>query len=96
MCENKDADQQRGSRVADQCLCFRYTGNKFPLFPTSDISSLYVSSLAKQSDLCRTDIVENPQEIFYSGATYIMDTLYHTEQPKTLLGVLFNFFDPAG
>ena len=26
MRENKDADQQRGNRVADQRLCFRYTG----------------------------------------------------------------------
>ena len=23
-CENKDADQLRGNREADQCLCFRY------------------------------------------------------------------------
>ena len=37
MRENKDADQQRGNRVADQRICFRYTGNIFPLIPTSDI-----------------------------------------------------------
>ena len=37
MRENKDADQQRGNRVSDQRLCFRYTGNIFPLIPTSDI-----------------------------------------------------------
>ena len=88
MRENKDADQQRGSRVADQCLYFSYTGNELPLIPTSDISSLYISSLAKQPDLCRTDIVGNPKENFYSGATYIMDTLYHTKQPKTLLSAI--------
>ena len=27
ICENKDADQRRGNREADQCLCFRYTWN---------------------------------------------------------------------
>ena len=25
LCRNKDADQLRGDREADQCLCFRYT-----------------------------------------------------------------------
>ena len=37
MRENIDADQQRGNRVADHRLCFRYTGNRLPLIPTSDI-----------------------------------------------------------
>ena len=85
MRENKDADQQRGNRVVDQRLCFRDTGNKLPLIPISDILSLCVSSLAKQPDLCRTDIIGNPPKFFYRGATYIMHTLYHTKQPKTLL-----------
>ena len=29
--ENKDADQLRGNREADQRLCFRYIENKIPL-----------------------------------------------------------------
>ena len=28
ICENKDADQLRGYREADQRLCFPYSGNK--------------------------------------------------------------------
>ena len=40
MCENKDADQLRGNREADQRLCFRYTDSSIPLLPTSEISSL--------------------------------------------------------
>ena len=28
ICENKDADQLRGNREADQCLCFRDTDSK--------------------------------------------------------------------
>ena len=38
--ENKDADQLRGNREADQRLCFRYTESTIPLFPKSEISSL--------------------------------------------------------
>ena len=37
--ENKDADQLRGNREADQRLCFRYTDNTTPLLPKSEISS---------------------------------------------------------
>ena len=38
--ENKDADQLRGNREADQRLCFRYTDNTIPLLSKSEISSL--------------------------------------------------------
>ena len=33
MCENKDADQLRGNREADQRLCFRQTDSTIPLLP---------------------------------------------------------------
>ena len=33
ICENKDADQLRGNRKADQRLCFRYTDSIVPLLP---------------------------------------------------------------
>ena len=39
-CENKDADQLRGNREADQRLCFRYTDSTIPLLPKSEISRL--------------------------------------------------------
>ena len=35
ICENKDADQLRGNREADQRLCFRYTDSIIPLLPKS-------------------------------------------------------------
>ena len=38
ICENKDADQLRGSREADQRLCFRFTDSTIPLLPKSEIS----------------------------------------------------------
>ena len=37
--ENKDADQLRGDREADQRLCFRYTDSTLPLLLKSEISS---------------------------------------------------------
>ena len=40
ICENKDADQLRGNREADQRLCFRYIDSTIPLLPKSEISSL--------------------------------------------------------
>ena len=38
--ENKDADQLRGNREADQRLCFRYLDSTIPLLPKYKISSL--------------------------------------------------------
>ena len=40
ICENKDADQLRGNREADQRLCFRYTDSKIPILTKSEISNL--------------------------------------------------------
>ena len=40
ICENKDADQLRGNREADQRLCFRYIDSTIPLLPKYEISSL--------------------------------------------------------
>ena len=52
-CENKDADQLRGYREADLCLCFRFIDSTIPLLYMSEISSLLPSSLAVQPGLCR-------------------------------------------
>ena len=54
ICENKDADQLRGNREADQCLCFRYIDSTIPLLSKSEISSLKPSSVAVEPGLCRT------------------------------------------
>ena len=40
ICENKDADQLRGNREADQRLCLRYTDSTIPLLLISKVSSL--------------------------------------------------------
>ena len=54
ICENKDADQLRGDREADQRLCFRYIDSTIPILSKSEISNLYPSSVAVQPGLCRT------------------------------------------
>ena len=38
-CVNKDADQLRGNREADQRLYFRYLDSTIPLLPKSEIPS---------------------------------------------------------
>ena len=38
--KNKDADQLRGNRKADQRLCFRYMDSTNPLLPKSEILRL--------------------------------------------------------
>ena len=52
ICENKDTDQLRGNREADQHLCFRYMDidSTIPPISKSEIS-VYV---AVQRGLCRT------------------------------------------
>ena len=54
ICENKDADQLRSNREADQRLCFRYKESTIPLLPKSKISSHYLFPVAVQPGLCRT------------------------------------------
>ena len=40
ICENKDVDQLRGNRGADQHLCFRYAYSAILHLSKSEISSL--------------------------------------------------------
>ena len=63
ICENKDADQLRGNREADQRLCFSYTDSTIPLLPITEISSLWPSSEAVQPGLCGT-WSETPKTVF--------------------------------
>ena len=54
ICENKDADELRGNREADQHLCFRYIDSTIHLLSIYEISSLYPSSVTAQPGFCRT------------------------------------------
>ena len=61
ICENKNADQLRGNREADQRLCFRYLDRTIPLLPKYKIlKPLAISSGCTArfvSDLVRIHIV---------------------------------------
>ena len=68
--ENKDADQLRGNREADQRLCFRYSDSTIPLLLKFEISSFYLSSVTVQVGLCRT-CSETTLLVFPRGGSYI-------------------------
>ena len=53
ICENKDADQLRGNREADQRLCFRYSDSIVPLVLKSEISRFWLFSVIVQAVLCQ-------------------------------------------
>ena len=63
--ENKDADQLRGNREADQRLCFRYIESTIHLLSNFEISSLYPPSVASCTAWFVSDKVEN-QNIGFS------------------------------
>ena len=52
--ENKDTDQLRGNREADQRLCFHYLDSTIPLLLKSEISSFQLFSVTVQPGLCQT------------------------------------------
>ena len=70
ICENKDADQLRGSRETDQRLCFRYMDSTIPLLPKSEISMLLPSSVTVQPGLCQTRS-ETPKTVFSQRGSYL-------------------------
>ena len=66
ICENKDADQLRGNREADQRLCFRYTDSTIPLLSKSEISSHGCTTRFV------SDLVGNPEYRFSHNEALIM------------------------
>ena len=71
ICENKDADQLRGHREADQRLCFRYIDSTIPLLAKSEISSILPSSVPVQPSLFPT-WSENPKVFSQRGSHFLM------------------------
>ena len=63
ICENKDADQLRVSREADQQVCFRYIASTIPLLPKYKIPNLQPYSVVVQPGLCQTWL-ESPKTGF--------------------------------
>ena len=72
--ENKDADQLRGNREADQRFCFRYSDSTIPLLLKSEISSFWLFSVTVQVGLCRT-FSETTLLVFPRGGSRIIEKL---------------------
>ena len=71
ICENKDADQLRGNREADQRLCFRYTDSTIPLLPKYEIAILCGCTARLVLDL-----VENPEDRFSHNEAHMYHVYY--------------------
>ena len=89
ICENKDADQLRGNRKADQRLCFRYTGSTIALLPKSDISSLKPSFMA----VCVGLLVGNTEERLSLIFSDIEMSRVATRPHTKIRGLLSKFVD---
>ena len=63
ICENKDADQLRGNREADQRLCFRYMDSTIPLLSKSEISKTLTIFCGCTARFV-SDLVGNPEDRF--------------------------------
>ena len=83
ICQNKDADQLRGNREADQRLCFRYTDSTIPLLSKSEISSLMASSVVVEPGLCWT-WSETPKTGFLTTRLILGRDVIKTLQTKYL------------
>ena len=73
--ENKDADQLRGNREADQRLYFGYSDSTIPLLLKSEISSFF--SVLVQAGLCRT-CSETTLLVFPRGGSNVKSYLLNT------------------
>ena len=75
ICENKDADQLRGNRKADQRLCFRYTDSTIPLLPLA-IFCGYTAQFV-------SDLVGNPEDRFSHNKAHVMTFILGIQGTKT-------------
>ena len=71
ICENKDADQLRGNREADQRLCFRYTDSTIPLLPIEKNFKL-LAILCGCTARFVSDLVGNPKDRFSHNKAQIL------------------------
>ena len=76
ICENKDADQLRGNREADQRLCFRYTDSKSLFFLNTKFHASTSFLCLYSSDCVRP--VRKPHCWFSHEAAQIFVILFST------------------
>ena len=63
ICENRDADQLRGNREADQRLCFRYTDSTIPLLAKIQ-NFMPLDIFCNCTARFVSDLVGNPEDRF--------------------------------
>ena len=81
--ENKDADQLRGNREADQGLCFRFKDSTISLLPKYEISSLLPSSVAVQP-ICVGPGREPRRPVFSQrGSIIVLQPCQNSNRNKT-------------
>ena len=73
ICKNKDADQLRGYREADQRLCFGYTDTTIPLLSKSENFKL-LAILCGCTAWFVLDLVGNPQDRFSHDEAHMIHT----------------------
>ena len=71
ICENKDADQLRGNREADQRICFRYMASTIPLLPKPEISSLKPSSVLFYTITLNMKPLQHQTSLDVAGRNYL-------------------------
>ena len=78
ICENKDADQLRGKREADQRLCFRYKDSTIPQLHISENSSLCSQLLWLCSLVCVRPGRKPRRPVFSQRGSYVLVILRHS------------------
>ena len=88
ICENKDADQLRGNREADQRLCFRYSDSMILLLSKSKISRLQPSSAVVQPGLCWTGRIS--RSLVFSERGLIVLFCKKNKKKKEVVGIQYS------
>ena len=92
ICENKDADQLRSDREADQHLCFHYRDGTIPLLPISEISSLLATFYGCTARFV-SDLVGNPEDRFSHKGPHIRHVaLVVVTRSRSLVCPMFSGF----
>ena len=78
ICENKDADQLRGNREADQRLCFRHMDSAIPL-----LSKLLAICGCTARFVC--DLVGYPEDRFSHNEAHFMSLASFCSRPDCIL-----------
>ena len=96
ICENKDADQLRGNREADQRLCFRYIGSTIPqLSKSNDFKPLAIFCGCTAQFV--SDLVENPEDQFsHNEAQLIIIELHSDKTSKAVYAPNKGMNQPVG